>query len=78
MGQLDRSSTVWQWHIRRPAAVDWRAFGRSMTEAEARRWAVANGYEIRRVDGTESTGPARDAAEPVVAPVNVRSTLAER
>ncbi len=56
MGKLDRS--LWQWTIRRPGTIDWRPLGRCLTETEARQWAVANGYEIRR--GAEVDGAVRN------------------
>ncbi len=57
MGKLDRQ--LWQWSIRRPGTLEWRIMGRCLTETEARRWAVMNGYEIRRE--AEVDGAVREA-----------------
>jgi hypothetical protein len=59
MGVLDRE--LWQWSIRRPGTIEWRILGHSLTETEAREWALRNGYEIRReapVDTSVEKAPA--------------------
>jgi hypothetical protein len=69
MGKVDRE--LWHWSIRRPGTLEWRTLGRCLTETEARRWALDNGYELRRdalVDGAvrddDKLPDSRIAAQP--------------